>query len=115
MNIKDYHRKMDLDTRTPPEPNTIKLVGMELEGAVCRELFGGSRDWELGDMQQLMTRLQDLGFNVRLQSAPTYWFCSAWFGDQSFWYVREEAQHSPAVAVARAALAAIRHWPEVLK
>lgn len=101
----------------PIEHNAINLSGMELERAVQRELLRGDPGWEIANMQSLLTIIWAHGWTVVMQ---TYMngrtMVAIRPGDilsTNDNFVSEESDSSPCVALARAALSAIRTWPEV--
>lgn len=101
------------------EHNQIHLTGSELERAVQRELLRGDPTWELGQMQPLLSILWAHGFTVLLQTYTSGRTMVAIrpgdivSKDDSF--VSEDSEIAPCVALARAALAAARTWPEVMQ
>lgn len=110
----DKHAELG-NHRPLPEHCGITSSGLELERLVCTEVLG-SHDWELDDMQALLIVLRGLGFTVTVQSFEgERWQAVATYGEltpKTTRMVVERADNSPAIALARAALAAVRHWPE---
>lgn len=98
------------------QPGSIHLTGMELERAVQKEVCGefSNPEWELSDMLLLFLQLESRGFTLALSTCRSGWACSVGRGDilEHSDCVREFAEHSPAIALARAAVAAVRQWPE---
>lgn len=95
------------------QPVSIHLVGMELERAVQKEVVG-HLDWELGQMQYLLIELAAMHFTVSLHTCRSGWCCDVKRGDilgPDDDCVREFGENSPAIALARAAVAAVRQWP----
>lgn len=91
--------------------DSVALSGMELENAVRRELSMGMA-WELQNMQMLLNHLRGMGFGTSLATDMRGgWVCEVWEACESpELCVVEQAQESPAVALARGALAGVRHW-----
>lgn len=95
------------------QPGSIDQSGIVLEQLVRVEV-GMPIAWELMDMQSLLIQLAAGGFTVALVTCRSGWACDITRGDMVAGgeHVREFGSESPATALARAALAAIRQWPQ---
>lgn len=95
------------------QPGSITLSGVGLETQVAVTVMRDI-EWTLDRMQVLMIRLNELGFTVSLHTCRSGWACDVKEGDilgPDDEMVREFGQASPAIALARGALAAVREWP----
>lgn len=95
------------------QPGSIQDVGFFLEQMVRREL-GLPVEWELHQMEMLFIWLMQSGFVVVLaaKASADGWMCVINRGDitPEGDYVREYSNASPATALARGAVAAVREW-----
>lgn len=95
--------------------DTISARGMELEAEV-RRVLDLTLEWELMDMQTLLLALIPAQLVVQFEYAlPTGWWCimapAGWTPPSgSPRQVQECGNASPGVALARAALAAMKAW-----
>lgn len=95
------------------QPGSVSLSGVQLETAVALRVMN-DLDWTLDRMQLLMIFLADLHFSVSLRTCRSGWLCDIKRGDIFSEHddcVQEFGENSPAIALARAALAAVREWP----